>query len=119
MNQCPHQLDLVVYFLGLPKRVTSVIKTVGRNISVENDVTAILDYEDFVATFITSTHDTPGTNRLEITGTGGKLVIENDVLTFTKNEIKEDVFSKTNKEFMSKPQTNVFVFFHFFHLIER
>ena len=50
LNQCPHQLDLVVYFLGLPKKVTSVIKTIGRNISVENDVTAILDYGDFIAT---------------------------------------------------------------------
>lgn len=110
LNQCPHQLDLVVYFLGLPKNVVAITKTVGRNISVENDVTATLDYGDFVATFITSTHDTPGTNRLEITGTGGKIVIENDVLTFTKNRIKEDVFAVTNKEFMSKPETDIYTF---------
>ncbi|MBO6280815.1 MAG: Gfo/Idh/MocA family oxidoreductase [Bacilli bacterium] len=110
LNQCPHQIDLLVYFAGLPNKVTSTVRTVGRNISVENDVTAILEYDDMTATFITSTHDTPGTNRLEFTGTGGKVVIENDVLTFYKNKIKENVFSIENKEFMSKPEFEVITY---------
>lgn len=105
LNQCPHQIDLLAYFCGLPKKVTATIKTVGRNISVENDVTAILEYDNMTATFVTSTHDTPGTNRLEFTGTGGKIVIEdNNGLKFYKNAIKEDVYAIENKQFMSKPK---------------
>ncbi len=110
LNQCPHQIDLLAYFCGLPKKVTATIKTIGRNISVENDVTAILEYDNMVATFVTSTHDTPGTNRLEFTGTGGKVVIENNVLKFYKNAIKENIFAVENKEFMSKPEVKEIVY---------
>jgi len=110
LNQCPHQIDLLAYFCGLPKKVTATIKTVGRNITVENDVTAILEYDNMVATFITSTHDAPGTNRLEFTGTGGKIVIEDNTIKFYKNSIKEDVFAVENKEFMSKPEVEEIIY---------
>ena len=39
------------------------------------------------AVFITTTGETPGTNRLEITGTMGKMVAEGTTLTFWKNEV--------------------------------
>ncbi|MBR2435112.1 MAG: Gfo/Idh/MocA family oxidoreductase, partial [Lentisphaeria bacterium] len=45
LNQCPHQLDLMQWFFGLPERVTSII-SIGKyhNIEVEDDVTAMLEY---------------------------------------------------------------------------
>lgn len=55
--------------------------------------------------FITSTHDAPGTNRLEITGEGGKIVIEKGKLVFTENEEMEPAFSEHNTVFMGKPKT--------------
>ena len=44
--------------------------------------------------FITSTGEAPGTNRLEVTGERGKLVYENDRLTFTRNEVETTRFSR-------------------------
>ena len=52
--------------------------------------------------FVTSTHDSPGTNRLEISSDGGKLVIENNKLEYWKLEQKESEFSSVNKKFMPK-----------------
>lgn len=106
INQCPHQLDLFTWFAGMPVKVKSILKTVGRDINVENDVTAICEFAGgATGVFITSTHDAPGTNRLEITGTGGKIIIEGmRKFSFTSNEVFEPEFSKENTGFMSKPK---------------
>ncbi len=106
LNQCPHQLDLFTWLAGLPVSVTATSSTVGRNISVENDVTAYCKFANgATGVFITSTHDAPGTNRLEITGEGGKIVIEGGKLVFTENEEMEPAFSEHNKVFMGAPKT--------------
>lgn len=109
INQDPHQLDLFTWLAGTPiTKVYSTAKTVGRKINVENDVTAVCEFANgATGVFITSTHDAPGTNRLEISGDGGKIIIEgnNDVsmkLTFVENSVAEPEFSKTNKVFMGK-----------------
>ncbi|MEG2669797.1 MAG: gfo/Idh/MocA family oxidoreductase, partial [Oscillospiraceae bacterium] len=66
------------------------------NIEVEDDVTAYAEYENgMTATFITTTGETPGTNRLEISGTMGKIVVENDIITFYRNRVDEREFNKT------------------------
>ncbi|MBR3439333.1 MAG: Gfo/Idh/MocA family oxidoreductase [Clostridia bacterium] len=106
LNQCPHQLDLFTWLAGMPETVTSQLATRGRDISVENDVTAMCTFKNGASgVFITSTHDAPGTNRLEITGDCGKIVIEKGKLVFTKNAVPEPEFSKTNTVFMGKPKT--------------
>lgn len=106
LNQCPHQLDLFTWLAGLPVSVTATTSTVGRAINVENDVTAYCKFANgATGVFITSTHDAPGTNRLEITGEGGKIVIEKGKLIFTKNAEPEPVFSEHNEVFMGKPKT--------------
>ncbi len=89
INQCVHQLDLLQWLLGLPQAITAKCKTVGRTISTENDVLAILEYKDFDTVFIASTHDLPGTNRLEIVGEGGRIIIEGSKLIFDKLSIPE------------------------------
>jgi predicted dehydrogenase len=44
---------------------------------VEDDVTAVLEYANGASgVFVTTTGEAPGTNRLEIVGTRGKLVME-------------------------------------------
>lgn len=104
INQCPHQLDLFQWLGGMPVKVRAVAKVgVGRKINVENDVTAYMEYENgATGIFITSTHDSPGTNRLEIVGDGGKIVIEKGKLVFTKLEQKESEFNKVNTSFMPR-----------------
>ena len=102
INQCPHQLDLFQWLGGMPSMIRGYAKVgMHRNINVENDVTAYMEYPNgATGVFITSTHDFPGTNRLEIDGDKGKIVIENNKLVFTELEVGESVFNATNKKFM-------------------
>ena len=68
VNQAPHQIDLLQWICGMPKKVTSNVKYgYQRDIAVEDDVTAILDYGNgATGVFITCTHDIIGTDRFEI-----------------------------------------------------
>ncbi len=87
LNQCPHNLDLYQWFVGLPTRVTGFV-TLGKYhaIEVEDEVTGYFEYENgMVGHFITTTAESPGTNRLEIVGEKGKLVFENGKLVFYRN----------------------------------
>ncbi len=107
LNQCPHQLDLLQWLCGLPVRVQAHCH-IGKwhDIEVEDDVTAYLEFENgATGVFVTTTADAPGTNRLEITGTRGKLVCENDVLTFWKLKVDERTFCATCKEAFANPET--------------
>ena len=86
LNQCPHNLDLIQWICGIPTKVQAFCHE-GKchDIEVEDDVTAYLEYPNgATGVFITTTGDAPGTNRFEITGDLGKLVCENDKLTFYK-----------------------------------
>ena len=109
LNQCPHQLDLLQWLCGLPKKVQAHCH-IGKwhDIEVEDDVTAYLEFEyGATGVFVTTTADAPGTNRLEITGTKGKLVCENDELTFWRLREDERVWCKTSKEAFAVPPFDV------------
>ncbi len=87
LNQCPHNLDLYQWFVGLPKRVTGFV-SIGKyhNIEVEDEVTGFFEYENgMVGHFITTTAESPGTNRLEIVGEKGKIIFEEGKLQFYRN----------------------------------
>ena len=60
------------------KRFTSNVKYgYQRDIAVEDEVTAILDYGNgATGVFITCTHDIIGTDRFEILGDKGKIVVD-------------------------------------------
>lgn len=82
LNQCPHQLDLMQWICGVPKRVRAAAYY-GKyhNIEVEDDVTAYFEYANgATGLFITTTGEMPATNRLEINGDKGKLVLEDGKL---------------------------------------
>jgi predicted dehydrogenase len=105
LNQCPHQLDLWQWMFGMPKRVRAHV-SIGKfhNIEVEDDVTAYMEYEDgCTGVFITTTGEAPGTNRLEVVGERGKVVIENNTFTFIRNEIPTSEHSKTVQAGFDKP----------------
>ncbi len=53
--------------------------------------------------FIAGTGESPGTNRLEVAADAGKVVCENESLTFTRNETPTSTFSKTSKKAFSRP----------------
>jgi predicted dehydrogenase len=98
MNQCPHNLDLWQWICGKPSRVRAFIGF-GKyhNIEVDDSVTAYVEYENgATGVFITTTGEAPGTNRLEVAGDRGKVVLENKKITFWRT--RESV-SKFNKEY--------------------
>jgi UDP-N-acetyl-2-amino-2-deoxyglucuronate dehydrogenase len=78
VNQAPHQIDLLQWICGMPKKVYSNVKYgYKRNIAVEDEVTTILDYGNgATGVFITCTHDVLGTDRFEILGDKGKIVVD-------------------------------------------
>ena len=79
LNQCPHNLDLLQWICGMPEKVRAFCNE-GRYhpIAVEDDVTMFLEWENGAhGTFITSTGEAPGINRLEIVLEDAMLVYEN------------------------------------------
>ena len=106
LNQCLHNLDAMQWLLGMPARVRGFCQ-LGRfhSIEVEDNVSAYLEYGNGgTGTFVSSTGEAPGTNRFEIVGTQGKLLLEADKLTLTRNESDMLEFSRTAKLGFAKPE---------------
>jgi predicted dehydrogenase len=105
LNQALHNLDMLAWLAGQPARVRGFCGF-GKfhDIEVEDDVTAHLEWADgATGTFITSTGEAPGTNRLEISGSRAKLVLENNRLTLTRNAVDAHEFSRTSPDGFAKP----------------
>ena len=109
MNQCPHNLDLWQWIFGMPNKIRAFC-AFGKyhDIEVEDDVTAYAEYPNgATGVFITTTGEFPGTNRLEISGSKGKLVAEGRTLRYTKLNCDEREFCfTTDKGFASIPNEN-------------
>ncbi len=111
LNQCPHNLDLWQWIFGMPKSVNAFCEY-GKyhNIEVEDDVTAYAKYENgATAVFITTTGECPGTNRLEISGSKGKLVAEGNTLTWTKLKVDEREYCFNATKGFSQPESETVV----------
>lgn len=107
LNQCPHNLDLWQWIFGQPNRVRA-FASFGRyhDIEVEDDVTAYFEYDGgLTGTFIASTGEAPGTNRLEVAAESGRVVLEGGKITFTRNETPMSEFSRTTPAAFDKPKT--------------
>ena len=109
VNQCPHQLDLLQWLCGMPEKVVGFCGLGKRHdIQVEDEVTAYMEFANgATGVFIASTGEAPGTNRLEICGENGKVVLEGNKLCFTRNEVPCTEFKKTSTKPMAKPNVSV------------
>ena len=94
LNQAPHNLDLWQWICGMPKSVTAFCDVAKyHNIEVEDDAAIFTRYENgAVGTFITTTGEFPGTNRLEISGSLGKIVLEDGKLKWWRLKTDEREF---------------------------
>ena len=109
LNQCLHNLDTLQWLCGMPARVRGFCQ-LGRfhQIEVEDNVTTYLEWSNgSTGTFISSTGEAPGTNRLEIIGTRGKLVLENNRLMFIRNKVDMIEFSRTATQGFAKPDESI------------
>jgi predicted dehydrogenase len=105
INQCLHQLDMLQWLVGMPARVRGFVH-LGRfhKIEVEDDVTAYMEFPNGASgTFVSTTGEAPGANRLEISGDLGKLLLENDRLLFLRNEVSAGELCKTASLGFQKP----------------
>jgi predicted dehydrogenase len=106
LNQDPHQLDLWQWICGMPIRIRAFCGF-GKyhKIEVEDDVTAYVEYENgATGVFVTTTGEAPGTNRFEVTGDNGKIVIEDDKLTFWRNRVFNGKLVMESESPFAKPE---------------
>ncbi len=100
LNQAPHNLDVLQWIFGTPKSVVGYC-SFGKyhNIEVDDEATLYMTYDNgATATFITTTGEFPGTNRLEIAGDLGKIVLEEGKLKWWKlKESEREVCYNLNK----------------------
>ncbi|WP_153978081.1 Gfo/Idh/MocA family protein [Paenibacillus xylanilyticus] len=97
INQDPHQLDLWQWTVGMMPVRMRAFCSFGkyRDIEVEDDVTAYVEYANgATGVFVTTTGEAPGTNRFEVNGDRGKIVIEDGQLTFWRLRESEPEFNK-------------------------
>ena len=108
INQCPHNLDLLQWITGLmPSRITAV-GFIGKThpIEVEDEMSAILEYPNgAIGHFVTTTGEAPGSNRLEICGTQGKIVAEHGKLTFSRTRKNVREVNQTSPEAFASVET--------------
>ena len=105
LNQCPHNLDLLQWICGMPSKVRAFCQ-LGKwhDIEVEDQVTAYLEYANgATGVFIATTGEAPGTNRLEICGEYGKIVVEHGNVSFVRNLESMFAYSKTAKSSFTTP----------------
>jgi len=91
----------------MPKRVRAFCYF-GKyhDIEVEDDVTAYVEYENgATGLFITTTGEHPGTNRLEVNGDKGKVVVEGGKLTFWRNRVPVSQFNREFKGGFGSPES--------------
>ena len=86
LNQAPHNLDLWQWIFGMPASLAAYCDVARyHRIEVEDDATLVTRYANgATGLFVTSTGEYPGTNRLEIAGDLGKIVLENGTLKWWK-----------------------------------
>lgn len=107
INQDPHQLDLWQWTIGMmPSRVRAFCQFGKyRNIEVDDDVTAYVEYPNgATGIFVTTTGEAPGTNRFEVTGDRGKIVIEHGKMTFWRLRQPESEFNQVNTSPFAAPE---------------
>jgi len=111
LNQCPHQLDLFTWIVGVPNEVSATIG-IGKyhDIEVEDEATAILKYPNgATGVWVTSSGEAPGANRFEVVGTKGTVIVDgNEPVKFIKLAEPTDQHIKTcDQGFRQPPRTTI------------
>ena len=107
LNQALHQLDLGQWMTGYMPKAIRAVCSIGKyhDIEVEDEVTAFMEYENgATGVFIASTGEAPGTNRFEIIGDCGKIVVENEKIILHQLTQSEREFNATYTGGFGEPE---------------
>ena len=112
LNQAPHNLDLWQWICGMPSSLRADCRIAKfHDIEVEDEATLIADYQNgATGLFVTSTGDFPGTNRFEITGTKGRIVLEHSKIVLETFEPDERIFRLDESKRPTETKTSEFTF---------
>lgn len=103
LNQCPHNLDLMQWIMGMPSEVMGFCSNGKYHpIEVEDDVTVYLKWENgATGTFIASTGEAAGVNHLEI-------ALDDALILCDKGKLTISVLDKPESEYRAEKE-NVFI----------
>lgn len=107
MNQCPHNIDVLQWLVGMPAKVRAHC-SFGKyhDIEVEDEVTAYFEFDNgATGQFTASTGESPGSNRLEIVGDLGTVITDGSTVTLIRNGESVSAFSRTTDEMFGAPET--------------
>jgi predicted dehydrogenase len=105
LNQAPHNLDMISWLMGQPTKVRAFCHFGKYHpIEVEDEVSAYMEFKGgATGTFVASTGEAPGSNRLEISGDLGSLVLENGTLTHVQLKESCSKFLRRTKGYFERP----------------
>jgi predicted dehydrogenase len=105
LNQAPHGLDLFTWLAGSPKLVTAQTRTRAHDIEVEDEACALLEYEDGAQGYVfAGVTEVPETDRMEICGDRGKVLIDNGELRYWEIPQTISRFTRENTEMWARPK---------------
>ena len=107
INQSQHFLDVWQWLFGMPDHVLATVECgTYSDITVDDSMDVQFFYDNGLhGTFIASSGEYPGVNRLEIWGTKGRLCIEDSSqILFDENVVPTDEFSSRNQEIYGMPE---------------
>ncbi len=112
MNQCPHNIDILQWLVGMPSSVRANC-SFGKyhDIEVEDEVNAYFEFANgATGQFAASTGESPGTNRLEIVGDLGTIITDGTEVKLIRNSGSVSAFSRSTDEMFGTPETSVELF---------
>ncbi len=100
INQCPHNIDILQWIVGMPSKVSAhCYYGKYHDIEVEDDVSAFFEFPNgATGALFTSTGENPGTNRLEISCDKAKIVIEQGKLSMWKYSVSEKEYRNYSRD---------------------
>ena len=105
LNQAPHGIDIFMMLMGLPKSLRAVTRTWGHHIEVEDEASAMLEWDGgAVGYYHTSTNEVPGANLMDICGDKGKLVYTGGKATFYALEQSLGEFNADTTKMWGNPE---------------
>lgn len=98
INQGQHILDIFQYLFGMPQRMFALIPFGKYNdFAVDDEDTIVMDYDNgMTASFVLTTGEACYEERLEITGTKARILLEDNTLAITKHQDVEKYIKTEN-----------------------
>lgn len=105
MNQCPHNIDVLQWLVGMPVKVRAHC-AFGKyhDIETEDEVNAYFEFANGASgQFSASTGECPGTNRLEIVGDCGTVLTDGNEARLIRTSEPVSAFSRSTDEMFGSP----------------